>query len=194
MIADPRIALAALTLLPLSAAATEWQVLHDESVLGFTTTQQGQPFDGSFEFEADMRFDADDLDAAAFDVVIDVTSVETGVRDRDEALAEPEFFHFEEFPRAYFRTTAIEHVEGDEYAAHAELTIRDITHEVTLPFTWQEEGDTAEVSGALRASMEGGLTLEPLDWDVGEEEWVADGDIGRETEVYVDLLLERAED
>ncbi len=190
----PSIAAVIVALLPLAAAAHEWQVIHDESVLGFTTTQQGRPFDGSFDFEAEMRFNADDLDNAAFDVTIDVTSVETGVRDRDRALAEPEFFHFDEFPRAYFRTTSIEAGDSDTYKAHGELTIRDITHEVTLPFTWEEDGNTAQVNGAVTAVMEGGLTMEPLDWDVGEEEWVKDGDIGRETEVYVDLLLERDED
>lgn len=177
--------------LPVTALAAEWQVIHDDSVLGFATTQQGSRFEGRFDFTADMRFDRDNPQAGAFDVTIDVTSVETGSRDRDNALADKEFFWFDEYPEAYFRTTAIQHVDGDDYVATAELTIRGHTQEVTLPFTWTEDGDTAAVSGSVVARMDGGLTLEPLDYDVGSEEWVEDGSIGRETEVFVDLLLER---
>lgn len=182
---------AAALLLPTSALAQEWDVIHDESVLGFATTQQGSRFEGRFGFTADMRFDRDDLDDSAFDVTIDVTTVETGSRDRDDALADKTFFWFDEYPEARFRTTRIEHVEGDDYRATADLTIRGHTQEVTLPFSWTEDDDTAEISGSVAARMDGGLTLEPLDWDVGDEEWVEDGSIGRETEVFVDLLLER---
>ena len=185
--------LPALLLLPFAAAAADWEVVHDESVLGFATTQQGSRFEGRFDFSAEMRFAADDLEASEFDVTVDVTSARTGSRDRDQALAEPEFFWFEEYPEAYFRTTRIEHVEGDEYRAVADLTIRDIAHEVTLPFTWVEKEGEARVNGKVTASMDGGLTMEPLEWDVGTEEWVQDGSIGRETEVFVDLLLVRPE-
>lgn len=185
--------LAASLLLPAPALAQQWNVIHDESILGFATTQQGSRFEGRFGFTADMRFDRDNLDNSAFDVTIDVTTVETGSRDRDDALAEEQFFWFDEYPEAFFQTTRIEHIDGDDYRATADLTIRGHTQEVTLPFTWTEDGDTAEVSGSVAARMDGGLTLEPLDWDVGDEEWVEDGSIGRETEVFVDLLLERAD-
>jgi polyisoprenoid-binding protein YceI len=191
----PTAALAALALLlPAPAlAADQWEVVHAESVLGFATTQMGSRFEGRFAFSADMRFAADDVEGSEFDVTVDVTSASTGSRDRDQALAEPEFFWFEEFPEAYFRTTRIEHIEGDDYEAVADLTIRDVTHEVTLPFTWVEQDGEARVNGKVTATMDGGLTMEPLEWDVGTEEWVKDGSIGRETEVFVDLLLVRPE-
>lgn len=185
------VVLALLPWSPTAVAAPEWEVVHEESLLGFATTQMGSRFEGRFDFTAEMRFAADDLEASEFDVTVDVTSVRTGSRDRDRALAEPEFFWFEEYPEAYFRTTRIEHLEGDRYEATADLTIREHTHEVTLPFTWTEDGDEARVNGSVTATMEGGLTMEPLDWDVGTEEWVRDGSIGRETEVFVDLLLRR---
>lgn len=188
----PRLLLTLLILwAPLLPAADAWQVVHDDSLLGFATTQQGSRFEGRFDFTADMRFATDDLAHSEFDVTVDVTSVETGSRDRDQALAEPEFFWFEEFPEARFRTTRIEHVEGNRYKAGADLTIRDRTHEVVLPFTWTRDGDTAEVSGTVTATMEGGLTMDRLRWDVGTGEWAEDGTIGRQVEVFVDLLLRR---
>lgn len=176
-----------------TASAERWEVIHEESRLGFTATQTGGEFRGRFDFTADMRFSADDLPASVFDVVVDITSVDTRSRDRDELLADPEWFWFEEFPEAYFRTRRIEHIDGDRYLAVADLTIRDHTHEVELPFTWIEDGDTATLNGRARATMEGGLTMDRLRWEVGSGEWTEDGTIGQMVDVGVDLTLRRTD-
>ncbi len=182
---------AALLLGAPAALATQWQVIHEQSTLGFTATQTGSEFDGTFEFSADMRFDRDDLANSAFDVTIDVTSVDTGARRRDQALADQAWFWFDKHPQARFRTQRIEHKDGDRFEAIAELTIKDITHEVTLPFTWKQNGDSAKLEGSVTATMQGGLTMDRTRWDVGTGEWSAGDTIGRQVEVHVDLLLAR---
>lgn len=174
-----------------AAQAHPWQVIHEESTLAFTATQTGSEFDGTFEFDADMRFDQQDLDASAFDVTVDITSVDTGSRRRDDTLADRVWFWFDEHPEAYFRTKRIEHLEDNRYEAVAELTIKSITHEVTLPFTWEQDGATAELEGSITAHMQGGLTMDRTRWDVGTGEWSSGDTIGRQVEVRVDLLLER---
>lgn len=171
--------------------AGNWEILHDESTLGFTAVQQGSRFNGTFAFDAEMTFNADRVEDSEFDVTVDVTSVNTRSRDRDQALSEPEWFWFERYPEARFRTSRIEHVGGDEYEATADLTIRENTHEIALPFTWKEDGDTAELSGSATAVMEGGLTMDRLRWEVGTGEWAEDGTIGQEVDVHVDLRLRR---
>ncbi|MEX1082276.1 MAG: YceI family protein [Halofilum sp. (in: g-proteobacteria)] len=173
------------------APASQWQVVHDESTLAFTATQTGSEFDGAFEFAADMRFDRADLAASAFDVTVDITSVDTGSRRRDQALADQAWFWFEQHPEAYFRSKRIEHIAGDRYEAVADLTIKENTHEVTLPFTWEQDGDSAELQGTVTARMQGGLTMDRTRWDVGTGEWSSGDTIGREVEVRVDLRLTR---
>ena len=178
---------------PLTAG--NWSVVHDESRLGFTATQTGSEFQGRFRaFEADMTFHADDLDASSFDVAIDVTSVTTGSRDRDSALADQPWFWFERFPRAHFETTRIVQRGGARYEAVAELTIKSITHEVTLPFTWTRQGEDARLEGQATVLMQGGLSMDRTRWDVGTGEWSSGDTIGREVEVSVDLLLKQAGD
>ncbi len=173
--------------------AAQWAVIHEESTLGFTATQTGSEFDGTFEFTADMRFDREDLASSAFDVTVDVTSVDTGARRRDQALADQAWFWFDEYPEAYFRTKRIERRQGNEYAAVADLTIKDNTHEVTLPFTWKQNGDSAQLEGSVTATMQGGLTMDRTRWDVGTGEWSSGDTIGTEVDVEVDLLLQRTE-
>lgn len=179
----------------LPAQAGNWAVVHEQSRLGFTATQTGSEFQGRFErFSADMRFHADDLDASRFDVTIDVTSVETGSGDRDSTLADKAWFWFSKFPEARFRTRRIEHRGGDRYAAVADLTIKSVTHEVTLPFTWKRRGDEARIEGRVTAIMQGGLTMDRTRWNVGTGEWSSGDTVGRKVDVSVDLLLRHTGD
>lgn len=192
---SPQRATAALAAILLLAAqpvsANQWNVVHEESTLAFTATQTGSEFDGRFDFSADMRFDREDLASSAFDVTVDLTSVATGSRRRDQALADQAWFWFEEHPEAYFRTRRIEHQGGNRYRAIAELTIKDITHEVTLPFSWERDGETAELQGCVSATMQGGLTMDRTRWNVGTGDWSSGDTIGRQVEIRVDLLLTR---
>ncbi len=187
---DLSAALLILVTAALPAHAGNWSVIHEESSLGFTATQTGSEFSGRFrDFEADMTFHADDLEASAFDVTVDVTSVDTGSSDRDEALADKPWFWFDEFPRARFETKRIAHKEGDTYEAVADLTIKSNTHEVTLPFTWTQRGDEARIEGKATAIMQGGLSMDRTRWEVGTGEWSSGDTVGRQVDVEVDLLL-----
>jgi len=183
--------LAALAIAAAPAQAGNWEVVHDRSTLGFTATQTGSEFKGTFDFSADMTFHPDRPADSTFDVTIDVTSVDTGSADRDDALADKAWFWFEEFPQARFVTKRIEHKEGDAYEAIADLSIKSVTHEIVLPFTWQQHGDTAQMQGTVTAVMQGGLTMNRTRWNVGTGEWASGDTVGREVEVHVDLLLQR---
>jgi len=189
----PRCLLAGcLALASATAPAATWEIIHDESRLGFTATQTGSEFKGRFrEFEADMRFDADDLDSSSFDVTVDVTSVTTGSGDRDSALADKPWFWFSKFPQAHFETRRIVHKSADRYAAVGDLEIKSVTHEITLPFTWKRQGDTAKLEGEVTAVMDGGFTMDRTRWNVGTGEWSSGDTIGRKVDVKVDLLLRR---
>lgn len=191
----PGVAAFLLAALAAPVHAGNWQVVHEDSRLGFTATQTGSEFQGRFErFTADMTFHADDLGASRFDVTVDVTSVETGSDDRDSTLADKAWFWFSKYPEARFETHRIEHRGGDRYAAVADLTIKSITHEVTLPFTWQRRGDEARIEGRVTAIMEGGLNMDRTRWNVGTGEWSSGDTVGRKVAVSVDLLLKHTGD
>jgi polyisoprenoid-binding protein YceI len=63
---------------------------------------------------------------------IDVARVESGDPKRDDHLRSGDFFDTQHYPTATFRSTRIEdHGEG-EFTLHGELTVRGVTHPVTL--------------------------------------------------------------
>lgn len=168
------------------ASASEWVIDHDNSRLGFVGTQSGGEFRGQFrDFEAVMRFDPEALDEALFDVTVDVTSFDSNSSDRDSAVAGRDWFWFSRFPKATFRTTAFRHMGADAYEAVGDLTIRNKTRKITLPFTWVVDGDTA--------TMDGQTTLVRTHFDVGMGEWRSGKTVGLKVDVLVDLSLHMKE-
>ncbi|MEX0373134.1 YceI family protein [Spiribacter roseus] len=168
-----------------ATAATEWSIIHDDSRLGFEATQQGGEFEGRFEsFRADMRFSADDLAASGFDVRIDTASVETGSSQRDSALPNDDWFNVDAFGEATYVADTIRATE-DGYAAEGTLTIRGNSHPVTLPFTWQVDGD--------RAMMDGAVVIDRTRYGVGQGDWSDPSVAGHDVRVVVDLTLSKAD-
>jgi polyisoprenoid-binding protein YceI len=164
------------------AWAEPWAIDRSASRLAFVATWEGSGFEGIFRrFEADIRFDPHRLAASGFDVTVDVTSADTNSADRDAALADPEWFFSERYPRATFVTSAIRSMGNGRYEADATLTIKGVSRSVVLPFTWRESGG--------RAEMDGEAVLHRTDFNIGEGEW-AEGDvIGLDVRVRVDLAL-----
>lgn len=97
------------------------------------------------DFELD--FDPDDLDASSVRVRMDVASIDTGQKVRDNHLRSADFLDAESFPSIDFVSTRIE-PDGDAYDIHGELTIRGVTRPVVLQ---------AEYAGTV-PNMKGGLS------------------------------------
>jgi polyisoprenoid-binding protein YceI len=72
------------------------------------------------------------LDQATVDVVIDASSIQTGVADRDAHLKSADFFDVANYPELTFRSKQVKPVTDDHYVLVGELTIRGTTREVGL--------------------------------------------------------------
>ena len=178
---------AALALVLASApawAAPQWRVDAESSRLGFQATQMGGAFAGAFRrFDADIRFDPDDLASSQVVVTVHMDSVDTQMADRDAQIRGPGFFDVARYPTARFTTTGFETAGDGRYVARAELTIRDVTRPVALPFTLAIDGATATVTGQL--------SLGRLDYGVGQGEWRDTKTVGEGVTVTVDLRATR---
>jgi polyisoprenoid-binding protein YceI len=178
--------LALLALAPLTQPAhgQSWTVA-DSSTIGFTATQQGQPVEGRFErFTAEIALDPAALGDSRVDVLIDTTSIATGHKDRDAALRSASFFEVARWPTARFTSDEIVHQQGDRYAAHGELTIRDVAREVTLPFELTV-GPDPDAADRLRAEARGELGIARLDYGVGQGEFASTRTVGDEVVIRI---------
>ncbi len=170
------------------AAASLWQI-DQASTLGFLAKQQGAPVEGKFErFSARIDFDPSQLATSVIEVTIDTGSVSTGHKDRDQTLRSAAFFDTAQFPEARFVSRSITAAGQDRYKAKGELTIRDVTKDVVLPFTLT----VATGAGpAEQAEAAGELLIKRLDYGVGQGEWASTGTIADEVAIKLAIVASR---
>ena len=96
---------------------------------------------GSFdEWQGTAHIDTANPAASWVKLTINAASVATGSADRDGHLKSADFFDVENFPEWTFASTAVSR-DGDEWTITGDLTIKDVTHAVTIEF---EEGGSAQ--------------------------------------------------
>lgn len=120
----------------LPAAAATYEVDPARSSVGFSGTNSGEAFTGRFTaWTADIVFDPADLGASHLKVVFDTASAVTGNAMYDGTLPQADWFAVKDYPTASFTSTAITANADGTYTATGKLQIRDVTNEVSFPFT-----------------------------------------------------------
>ena len=83
------------------------------------------------EFDGTIVIGENPLDTSV-EATIKAASIETGAGDRDGHLKSDDFLSADKFPDITFRSTRVASHSGDEFTLVGDLTIRDVTKEVTL--------------------------------------------------------------
>ncbi|MGH1478247.1 MAG: YceI family protein [Geminicoccales bacterium] len=171
--------------------ADAW-IVDNGSVLGFLAFQQGSDVQGSFEnFAAEIVFNVDDLVNSRLFVDIDVTSITTGHGDRDKTLNSPSFFDTVTWPRATFESKTITANGDGGFDVVADLTMRDVTKEVTLSFTLEIAEDPNDPTREL-AEAKGELPIHRLDYGIGQGDWTSTTTVADEVVISIDIKASRA--
>jgi polyisoprenoid-binding protein YceI len=166
----------------LALAATQWTLQPKESKLTFVGTQAGAQFEGVFEkFTADIKFDPQDLPGSRFDVRIDTGSVNTRDSERDEIIKSEELFAAKQFPAARYVADKFTARGPGKYSATGKLTLRNVTREVPIEFTFENKSGSAWLKGSA--------TLKRLDFGVGQGDWKDTSSVADEVQVRFVLLL-----
>ncbi len=170
----------ALVAVPPRAEAANWTLDPAQSTLGFSGTQAGEAFKGKFtRFIADIAFDPDHLETSHIHVTVDVASAVTGDPQKDTALPEKDWFAARDFPKAQFESNTIRRTAPGAYEAVGDLTLRGVSHSLTLPFT-------LEIDGA-KARAKGHVPLIRTDYGVGQGDWASGQWVALEVDVTIDV-------
>ena len=167
-----------------ASACIPWRVDYESSRLEFLAVQADAEFVGSFgEFEAHICFAPAVAASSRFDVVVDLTSVDTRNSERDEVLTGPDFFAVARFPKARFVAGEFRGAGSDAYVASGELTLRGVTMPLSLPFRFE-----ASPAGGT-ATLAGEVTLSRLAFGVGQGDWQDTTWVGDRVRVRFSLQL-----
>lgn len=139
------------------------------SSITFKIKNAGLNVDGAFnEYAVTLAIDPKNIAGSHIEGKIKVKSISTGINGRDNHLRKDDFFHVEKYPEINFKSTAIKS-QGTGYLVAGKLTIKDVTKDVSIPVSVTKNG-TTEVH-------EGTLTINRIDFHVGEDSWVMSDDV-----------------
>lgn len=103
-----------------------------------------------------------DFTKATLDVVIDASSIETGVADRDAHLKSPDFFDIAQYPEARFIASRFEPDGEAGGRLVGNLTIKGITREVVLDV--ERHGQAKDPWGNERAAFSAKTSIDRKDF------------------------------
>jgi polyisoprenoid-binding protein YceI len=88
---------------------------------------------GQFEkFSGSVHLDEQHPENSSVEITIDANSINTRQADRDGHLRSPDFLDVAGYPTVSFKSTKVEPTGPNTAKLTGDLTIRDITHSVTL--------------------------------------------------------------
>lgn len=170
--------------------STEWEIDRAHSAINFTVNHFFTPVDGTFDdYDADIVFNPEDLDASRLNVTIPVESINTKNDRRDGHLQSDDFFNAEEWPNIQFVSNTIEQTGDNQYVAKGELTIRDVTRDFELPFELLGVMDHPMQDDTRVAGITADAELLRTDFGVGVGDWAATAVVGDKVDITLNLEL-----
>ncbi|TPW70695.1 YceI family protein [Schumannella sp. 10F1B-5-1] len=147
-----------------SFATGTWKLDPTHSTIDFSVRHLAiSKVRGSFE-TFDVTVVAGETPAdLSIEASIDVASVNTNQAQRDEHLRTSDFFLVEEHPTATFRSTSVE-LDGDDFTAQGDLTLRGVTKPVTLK--GELGGVVVDGYGQTKAGFEAKTVINRTDFGV----------------------------
>lgn len=108
---------------------------------------------GSFgSFDATMQAEKEDFSDATISFSANINSIDTNNEQRDTHLKSADFFDAEKYPTLSFTSTSFTKKSDEEYELKGNLTIKDVTKEVTLATIYG--GTMTDPWGQVKAGFE----------------------------------------
>lgn len=182
------LAFAAITIAASSFISTKWDVDKAHSAINFEVRHFFTPVNGTFnEYTADIMFDPANLDESSVSVEIMVNSIDTKNDRRDNHLKTDDFFSADTYPSITFKSTKIESKGDNNFVAHGDLTIKDVTKKVEMPFTLLGIMDNPR--GGKIAGISSEFVIDRNEYGVGTGDYFSDAVIGKEVTAKLNLEL-----
>lgn len=133
------------------------------SEVGFTTRHaMVTKVRGAFsDYSGTATIDGANPSASSLEVTVQAASIDTRSADRDAHVRGADFFDVEQYPTITFRATDFA-VHGDTVDVTGDLTIKDVTRSVTIPFEFN--GAATDPFGHERIGFEGKVDVSRADF------------------------------
>ena len=169
-----------------------WKIDHDHSGVLFEISHIYATIRGHFsDFSGDVVFDPKHLDKSHFNFVVKVNSIYTSNDRRDTYLRSDAFFDANKYPVMTFKSNRISYISGNTYLLKGKLTIKDVTKNVTMDFTyWGQKKDPLR-KNKMVAGFDCRFRIDRFDYHVGDGRLYKMGVVGKDVDVLITLEVLR---
>ena len=156
-----KLALGALTVLIASAftaiQSTNWKLKGD----AYSVTFKGKKVDGVIKgLKTNISFDEAKPENAKITASLDVNTINTGNGMKNKHAKSEDALDAKKFPTINFESVSVTG-KGGTYVAIGKLTIKGVTKEISLPFTFENKGAESEFKGKF--------TITPKDYTITKD-------------------------
>jgi polyisoprenoid-binding protein YceI len=122
-----------------------------KSEITFKIKNLGINCNGNFSgLQANIQFKPADLATSTIEASVDAASVNTDNGSRDKHLKSEDYFDVATYPKITLKSVSFKHKSGNNYTGNFNVTIRDKTKLIEVPFTYTETGNTAVFNGSFK--------------------------------------------
>ena len=125
--------------------------------------------------------DRDHLENSTVEAVIEVASITTNTKMRDDDLRSTNFFAADQFPSMTFKSKSWKNTGNNTYAVTGVLTMKNVAKEVVLKV--KSLGFGPGMNGAAISGWEATLTLDRRDFDITADQ----GAVGNNVDVLINV-------
>lgn len=153
------ISLIALTVIIISgfSVSTLWNVSNEGVSITFELPDEGTK--GTLSgLIATIDFDHKNPSASKIEATVDFKTLNSGNKQKDDHLKAADLFDAEKYPKIKFSSTSIKAI-SEGFMATGNLTIKDSTKTIEIPFTYTEEANGSAV-------LKGRMTIHSSDFGV----------------------------
>lgn len=167
-----------LVLLFLTSSFTGISWKHQDSSINFEIKNAGLIVKGTFSgIQTTIDFDADSPEKGTIKATLEATTVDTGIGLRDKHLRKKEYFFVDKYAQIIMKSTKIEKTGNNSYTGYFDLTMKGITKNIKMPFTFIETENKGQFKGEFM--------LNRKDYNLGSSSWIMASDVKISIQVNV---------
>jgi len=158
------------TIMIISAFFAHAQNTVSHSSITFKIKNLGIYTDGTLGgLQAEIHFNPADLSTSTIKASVDANTLNSDNDSRDEHVKSADFFDVAHYPAITLKSVTIKHKSGNNYSGQFNLTIKDKTRLIEIPFSCIDKGNTLAFNGTFKINR--------IDYGVGSSSMILSDEV-----------------